>query len=143
MFFTCYSGRNETSGINCCIVDLCHIYYKRHFADRVKGLIFIFIFCIILICGKWFNLINKDGLLTDKRPLMLANWRDPNLGLCLILSVNAFFEFCYYFDLTPFVGYLKIIYFLPCAVYIYWSLTLQEMSKWFFLTASIEYFIVK
>lgn len=121
MFFTCYSGRNETSGINCCIVDLCHIYYKRHFADRVKGLIFIFIFCIILICGKWFNLINKDGLLTDKRPLMLANWRDPNLGLCLILSVNALFEFFYYFDLNPFCGvhvFKNHIFSTMCRVYL-------------------------
>lgn len=41
------------------------------------------------------------------------------------------FEFRYHFNISPFCGpgYLKIINFLLCAVYIYRSLTLQEMSK--------------
>lgn len=92
-------------------------------------------------------LINKDRPLTGKRHLEI-------LLLILMLhviskegiqtsafawySVSLRFEFRYNFKISPFCGpgYLKIINFLLCAVYIYRSLTLQEMSKKISLHAS-------
>lgn len=92
-------------------------------------------------------LINKDRPLTGKRHLEI-------LLLILMLhvtskegiqtsafawySVSLRFEFRYNFNISPFCGpgYLKIINFLLCAVYIYRSLTLQEMSKKNFTASS-------
>lgn len=92
-------------------------------------------------------LINKDRPLTGKRHLEI-------LLLILMLyviskegiqtsafawySVSLRFEFRHNFNISPFCGpgYLKIINFLLCAVYIYRSLTLQEMSKKISLHAS-------
>lgn len=88
-------------------------------------------------------LINKDRPLTGKRHLEI-------LLLILMLhviskasafawySVSLRFGFRYNLNISPFCGpgYLKIINFLLCAVYIYRSLTLQEMSKKKFTASS-------
>lgn len=85
-------------------------------------------------------LINKDRPLTGKRhleilllKLMLHVISKEGIQTSAFAwySVSMRFEFRYNFNISPFCGpgYLKIINFLLCAVYIYRSLTLQEMSK--------------